>query len=276
MVFRTLPEVVIQGQSDGEINVFKKALMRLEIRLKLPPSIALNRFKFYTRTQQYEETFDEFLTVLRGLYMHCNFGDMTDEMIRDQIIVHVKSRKIQEQLWVMGDPKLHDVITTAKVLEQSEKLIKSIHDSDGIKCMESDVVGAMGSSGISSNHNSNFRNKMFSKKWDRSDRMERASCYRCGNINHIATSPQCPAVGKRCQKCGKIRHFALVCKDLFFLNNSETKGKVAYMNSGKCEEGQHREDVEHRGVVSSLKNGDGMVESSISQPRCEIQMMGKI
>ncbi|KAJ1190806.1 hypothetical protein NDU88_000125 [Pleurodeles waltl] len=151
MVFRTLPPIPVQDQGDGEVDVFKEALMRLEKRFKPTASLALNRFKFYTRVQHAEETFDEFLTALRGLSVHCNFGNMTDEMIRDQIIVHVKSRKIQEHLWVMGDPKLQDVIATAKALEQSEQRLRTVQDTDKVKCLESEVVGAMVGSNLNSN-----------------------------------------------------------------------------------------------------------------------------
>ncbi|KAJ1216821.1 hypothetical protein NDU88_004420 [Pleurodeles waltl] len=141
MVFRTLPQASIQ---DEEFDVFKVALIKLENRFKPSMSIALNWFKFYTRTQQVEETFDEFLTALRSLSVHCNFGPITNEMIRDQIIVHVRSRRIQEQLWVMGDLKLQDVINTAKALEQSEKWMKSVQESSKDKNSIHDVVGAVG------------------------------------------------------------------------------------------------------------------------------------
>ncbi|KAJ1164755.1 hypothetical protein NDU88_005189 [Pleurodeles waltl] len=76
--------------------------------------------------------------------MHCNFGHITDEMIFDQIIVHVRSKRIQEQLWVMGDPKLQDVINTAKALEQSEKWIKTVQDTEKCKNSEFDVVAVVG------------------------------------------------------------------------------------------------------------------------------------
>ncbi|KAJ1124082.1 hypothetical protein NDU88_002544 [Pleurodeles waltl] len=162
MIFRTLPQATIQKLQDEEFDVFKDALLRLENRLKPRASIALNRFKFYTRTQQLEETFDEFLTALCGISMHCNFGAITDKMIRDQIIARVNSRRIQEQLWMMGDPKLQDVINTAKALEQSEKLIKSAQESDKTKNAEFDVVGAMG--GNVSGNNSGTKSAMFGEK----------------------------------------------------------------------------------------------------------------
>ncbi|KAJ1164129.1 hypothetical protein NDU88_004574 [Pleurodeles waltl] len=95
--------------------------------------------------------------------MHCSFGPITDEMIRDQIIVHVRSRRIQEQLWVMGDPKLQDVINTAKALEQSEKWMKLVQGTEKNKLSDMDVVGAIGAGGST--------NDTFTKKttWSRKD-----------------------------------------------------------------------------------------------------------
>lgn len=110
MVFRTLPPV----RSGGDYNVFDEAVQRIEARFKPTTSVSLNRFKFYTRCQEEGECFDNFLTALRALSVHCNFGMMTDEMIRDQIIVHVKSKKTQEQLWIFGDPSLEIAITVRK------------------------------------------------------------------------------------------------------------------------------------------------------------------
>ncbi|KAJ1209175.1 hypothetical protein NDU88_004553 [Pleurodeles waltl] len=210
MVFRTLPTVLVQDQTDGEVDVFKEALMRLEKRFKPTASLALNSFKFYTRAKHSEETIDEFLTALRGLFIHCNFGDMTDEMIRDQIIVHVKSRKIQEHLWVMGDPKLQDVISTAKALEQSEKWMRSVQNVDKVKNIESERVGAM--VGGNSSGNPGVKNTAVGRKWVKQDRMEKLSYFRCGSLNHLASSPQCPAVGKECMKCGRFGQFARYVK----------------------------------------------------------------
>ncbi|KAJ1206202.1 hypothetical protein NDU88_001611 [Pleurodeles waltl] len=263
----------MQGQADGELDVFKEALMRLENRFKTTPSIALNRFKFYTRIQHSEETFDEFLTALRGLSVHCNFGEMTDEMIRDQIIVHVKSRKIQEHLWVMGDPKLQDVISTAKALEQSEKWMKSVQDSDKVKSVESEVVGAMRGS---SNSNLSISNSAAGRK-ERYDKLEKLSCFRCGSLNHLASSSQCPAIVKECKKCGRVGQFAWVCKD-FKKNKSISKEKMACVNSGRCEEDWRRCDVkgkEQGCMVLSLKSGDEVMGSRTKQPKCEVQIVGR-
>ncbi|XP_078528654.1 NACHT, LRR and PYD domains-containing protein 12-like [Lissotriton helveticus] len=120
-VFRTLPQITVASGSGDSLNVYTEALSRLEKRFKPTANIALNRFKFYTRAQKQEESFDDFLTALRSLTLHCNFGAMADEMIRDQIIVHIRNKKIQDKLWCIGDPNLEETIAIAKSTEMSEK-----------------------------------------------------------------------------------------------------------------------------------------------------------
>ncbi|KAJ1134846.1 hypothetical protein NDU88_001292 [Pleurodeles waltl] len=96
-------------------------------------------------------------------------------MIRDQIIVHVRSKRIQEQVWVMGDPKLQDVINTAKALEQSEKWIKTVQDTEKSKNREFEVVAAVGQS-VSSIFNG-AKNASSNKKEDITGRSERFRNY---------------------------------------------------------------------------------------------------
>ncbi|KAJ1101276.1 hypothetical protein NDU88_006348 [Pleurodeles waltl] len=43
------------------------------------------------------ESIDEFVARLRELSIKCRFGNMTEELIRDQLIVQCKEKKIQER-----------------------------------------------------------------------------------------------------------------------------------------------------------------------------------
>ncbi|KAJ1155097.1 hypothetical protein NDU88_007833 [Pleurodeles waltl] len=195
---------------------------------------------------------------------------MTDEMVRDQIIVHVKSRKIQEHFWVMGDPTLQDVISTAEALGQPERWMKSVQVFDKEKCGESEVVGAMKGSNLGTS------NSVAGGK-GRNDKSERLLCFRCGSLNHLASSFQCPAIGKECKKYGRVRHFARVCKDVK-KNNSISKGKMAYVNSGRSEEDWRKYDVKDKepGVmVLSLKSGKVEMGGMAKQPICEVQIVGR-
>ena len=43
------------------------------------------------------------------------------------------------------------------------------------------------------------------------DRVERM-CFRCGDENHIASNPKCPARNSTCSNCSKVGHWKKVCK----------------------------------------------------------------
>ncbi|KAJ1209047.1 hypothetical protein NDU88_004426 [Pleurodeles waltl] len=194
--------------------------------------------------------------------MHCSFGPITDEIIRDQIIVHVRSRRIEEQLWVMGDPKLQDVINTAKALEQSEKWMKSLQGTEKNKLSDMDIVGAIGAGGST---NDTFTKKTtWSRKDDKNVKMNRLMCYRCGSSNHLANFPQCRAVGKECRKCKRVGHFIKLCREVKKADD-DSKNRIACV----CEERE-------RGVVLSIMNDSGNNEGHVvKQPKCKVLVEGR-
>ncbi|KAJ1162317.1 hypothetical protein NDU88_002785 [Pleurodeles waltl] len=51
---------------------------------------------------------------------------MTDELIRDQLIVQCCDKKIQERLWAPKNPKLQEATDLAKVMEESRRCIKEL------------------------------------------------------------------------------------------------------------------------------------------------------
>ncbi|KAJ1161474.1 hypothetical protein NDU88_001959 [Pleurodeles waltl] len=51
---------------------------------------------------------------------------MTDELIRDQLIVQCRDKKIQERLWAAKNPTLQEVIDLAKVMDESKRCIKEL------------------------------------------------------------------------------------------------------------------------------------------------------
>ena len=67
-----------------------------------PPGVRCNvifeRAKFNRRRQEKGETVDTFIIALHTLAEHCNFGTLTDEMIRDRIVVGLLDAKLSEKL----------------------------------------------------------------------------------------------------------------------------------------------------------------------------------
>ena len=73
------------------------------------------RAKFNRRHQEEGETVDTFITALHALAAHCNFGTLTDEMIRDRNVVGLLDAKLSEKL------KLESELTLPKAVNQARQ-----------------------------------------------------------------------------------------------------------------------------------------------------------
>lgn len=63
----------------------------------------VERYKFYSRSQQSGETFNKFLADIRILADTCNFGTLKESMIRDRIICGVSDSGLREGLLRVSD-----------------------------------------------------------------------------------------------------------------------------------------------------------------------------
>ncbi|KAJ1136601.1 hypothetical protein NDU88_003016 [Pleurodeles waltl] len=64
---------------------------------------------------------------------------MTEELIRDQLIVQRRERKIQERPWAAKDPSLMKAIGMAKIIEESQRCMKELNKKD--RATDVSVVG---------------------------------------------------------------------------------------------------------------------------------------
>ncbi|KAJ1118438.1 hypothetical protein NDU88_006629 [Pleurodeles waltl] len=122
--FKNLPPI----ENAGNINVYELAKKQLQERYGRKINVVLERYKFYSRSQQDEESIDQFVAALRGLAVTCKFEQMSyDQVLQDQILMKTKSRKIQEKLWSCGsDLSLNHAIDVARTMEVSEKCIQTV------------------------------------------------------------------------------------------------------------------------------------------------------
>lgn len=141
------------------------------------------RYVFRQRVQDEGEPTEHFLRDLRKLAQSCNFGTMTESMIRDQLVFGTKCDKVREKL--LRDNKL--TLATAEQL-----------------CKAAEVSAA--------------RNDMWTRERQvdpvkaRPRGAEQPAEFKCQRCGRVHGPRKCPAFGRMCRKCGGKNHFAVRCK----------------------------------------------------------------
>lgn len=96
----------------------------------------VRRHIFNSRAQHSNETFDAFLNDLRILSSDCEFGQLKDSLIKDQIVCGINNKKTKDRLLREPDLDLTKAINTCKAAEQTDIHIKQLVDTTELKVGE--------------------------------------------------------------------------------------------------------------------------------------------
>ena len=172
-------------------------------------NIPFERHVFRQVSQQPDESTDVFVTRLRTLSKTCDFGEQTDEAIRDQVIDKCVSKELRRHLLCEPDIDLSRLLTISCAFEQlhfqAQEMEQPLQSSDSINAIRPryNTENSGGSRRDSPSHFNgasqapsqsspyNFL-KQESTKW------LSQPCYCCGNTGHCAKDIRCPANGKTC------------------------------------------------------------------------------
>ncbi|KAL0150957.1 hypothetical protein M9458_053744 [Cirrhinus mrigala] len=169
------------------------------------------RYVFRSRVQQPQETFDNFLTDLRLKAKTCNFDQLSDSMIRDQIVFGIGDAKLRQRLLRETELTLQEAIKICQASELAQLHVKTFGEIMP-KSMSSNTDAAIGAV--------SFKEK---RRTFRAAKQKDGvySCKRCGTDHH---PKQCPAFGKQCAKCNETD-----LSDTFFV------GMITYENLQESE-----------------------------------------
>ncbi|CAG2214137.1 unnamed protein product [Mytilus edulis] len=93
------------------------------------PSEIIQRFKFNSRTRHSDESVRTFIAALRSLTEHCNYGDTLNAMLRDRLVVGIKSDRIQRRLLAEPNLTFEKALEIATAMETAEKNAQDIQAS---------------------------------------------------------------------------------------------------------------------------------------------------
>ena len=168
---------------EGEAQDYATTIAKLDAYFLPKKNVDFEIFQFRQAQQHVDETTDQYVTRLRKLAAHCEFGDLEKEL-KATIIQNCLSKSLRRFALREDKLTLENLLSKARALEASEAQARDIEVS--LAKSESKSVQVV--------------TKRTSQK-----------CYRCGFSWPHKTKP-CPATDEICRQCGKTGHFAKVCK----------------------------------------------------------------
>ncbi|XP_046469518.2 uncharacterized protein [Neodiprion pinetum] len=139
------------------------------------------RYIFFSSVRQQSETIPHYVQTLKKKASTCNFGGLTESLIRDKIISDVKNKELRKIFLEEKDLSLSRAV---EMWEQNESISK-LSMSKELQQKPS--------------HNAadNYLNNKTSN---------------CANCNTCHEPGRCPAWGQQCENCAMQNHFTAVCK----------------------------------------------------------------
>ena len=90
------------------------------------PSVTVQRFKFNSRAHQVEETVSTYVSELRSIAEHCNFGELLDDMLRDRLVCGMNNKQIQRRLLAESKLTLKGALEIAQNLETAAQNVQAL------------------------------------------------------------------------------------------------------------------------------------------------------
>jgi hypothetical protein len=191
----TLVDTFTFAETDDKEDV-KTLLEKFDEYFRDKKNLTVLRHEFDTRKQQPNESIDEFVTALRALSKNCEYGTITEELIRDRIVVGVNNTAVRAQLLQKPDLTLAKALETCKLAEATKTHLSKLSEDN------SQPIHTV----------------------------SRKPCNKCGRKHEPR---KCPAYGKKCNNCHELHHFARKCrKDMKEpVNNGDADKKKHYAKS---------------------------------------------
>ena len=176
-------------------------------------NVVYERYVFNSCEQNQGESVDSYayVTRLRKLASSCEFGTLTDELIRDKLVIGINDGGTKGKLLREKSLTLDKAVDIARSNEITSKQLESMKsDTTAPPKEEVNLVGKEMGNNFKKQSNYKFKprkNRFPNKRKQKADPGNR-KCKNCGT-HHKRN--ECPANNKRCAYCQKWHHFASVC-----------------------------------------------------------------
>ena len=173
--------------SDTNQNKIQPVLQNFAAYCQPLKNVPFERYKFYSRMQESEESYDHYQTALRQLVERCKFESITpNQILRDKLMFGIRDSKVRERL--LREKNLS--------LEKTDEICRS-HETCMVQQMR--VVGDASLS-VADAGNVNAvskkpkRGKRRRGRGSRNANTRGNSCEFCGREHDLAKRENCPAL----------------------------------------------------------------------------------
>ena len=184
----------------------------LEAEFKPKGNKLLSVIELWTRSKQGSKTLNEWLTYVYNLVESCDYGDSSERIIRDVLIIGCNSDKAKDKIVRQGEKiKLQDVIEILK-LEDSTRQTLTEMTSTMQKIHYASYEKKKGT-GKKQKFQSNSNPSSSSSSGQKQDSTgSQKLCYRCSKNYTKGHEKVCKALNAKCNACGVEGHFEIACK----------------------------------------------------------------
>lgn len=176
-------------------------------------NVTFERHNFFLREQKDNEPIDEYVTDLRDLSSTCDFGSLTDSLIKDRIVLGIKDRAVKDRLLRTKDLDLNKALDICRASEISKHQLSEIctgTSTDAGLSLHKIKATKPAKQWSEKGKGNQYKPTSSTGATRKSTRPMGKVCGKCG-YNHPMF--KCPAYGKRCIKCSRLNHFSSQCKN---------------------------------------------------------------
>ena len=183
----------------------------LEAEFKPKGNKLLSVIELWTRSKQGSKTLNEWLTYVYNLVESCDYGDSSERIIRDVLIIGCNSDKAKDKIVRQGEKiKLQDVIEILQLEDSTRQtLTEMTSTTQKIHYASYEKKGTGKKQKFQSNSNSSSSSSSGQKQ---DSTGSQKLCYRCSKNYTKGHEKVCKALNAKCNACGVEGHFEIACK----------------------------------------------------------------
>ena len=176
-------------------------------------NVSYERYVLNQRIQDKNESFDNFLSEVRRLIKSCDFGALTDSIIRDRIICGIKDETTRQKLLQIRKLDLAKAIDICRSSETAQRHLREMRPSAEVSQVKTSSRHHSTRSTRQPRSTTPFRERAYSDRSQSRTPQQARQCKFC-NKAHEFKKTLCPAYNKVCNICQEMNHFrgSVVCR----------------------------------------------------------------